>query len=247
MDKFIISEFDGQKVRATEDGQFSVFDVLVAFIPTAVRNGKKGKAINPRQVLKSITERNPEVVQFLNNFKFPGRGQRETPITNEEGIYQILMLCPGQRGAEFRKWAANLIERYRKADGSLAEEVVERQTTNQAKRTSKRIEGIVRRKIETDTLQAHGIEKGLEYAICTNKTYTGLFGKSAKELKVERGLRKKESLRDNMTNVELSALSFAESLAAQEIEAKDLYGINPCGNACHSTASDVRSVLRKYQ
>jgi len=106
-------DFEGMAIRVTEDGRFSVYDVLVAFLKPTNRKGSAGESINPRQVYKSLSDRNPEVVHFVDNLKFPGRGQRDTPVANEEGIYQILMLCPGKRGAEFRSWAAKIVRERR--------------------------------------------------------------------------------------------------------------------------------------
>ncbi len=54
-----------------------------------------------------------------------------------------------------------------------------------------------------------------DYAITTNSTYLGLFGKKAAEIKEERGVPKKKSARDAMTNTELIALSLAEALVAE--------------------------------
>ena len=33
------------------------------------------------------------------NFKFPGRGQRDTPVTTARGIVEIIMLLPGRQAA----------------------------------------------------------------------------------------------------------------------------------------------------
>ena len=104
-------EFDGTAIRVTEDGLFSVFDVLVAF-------GVADKKQNAQVVHNRIVASNSEVSTFCSNFKFPGRGQRETPVANEEGIYQILMLCPGKRGAEFRGWAAKIVRERREEESN---------------------------------------------------------------------------------------------------------------------------------
>ncbi|MGA0200137.1 MAG: DUF559 domain-containing protein [Prochlorotrichaceae cyanobacterium] len=84
-------EFDGSTIRVTEDGRFSVYDVLVAF--------KVCDQPNCQKTLKRIQDKYPEVVQKNDNLKFPGRGQRETPVATEEAILEILAICgkaPGQ-------------------------------------------------------------------------------------------------------------------------------------------------------
>ena len=53
------------------------------------------------------------------NFRFPGRGQRNTPVAPARGIVEIIMLLPGQQAARVRRMAAHLICRYLGGDLSL--------------------------------------------------------------------------------------------------------------------------------
>ena len=57
-------------------------------------------------------------------FKFSGRGQRETPVTDAEGITQIIMLLPGRAAAIARQSAANVVVRYLGGDVSLVGEIM---------------------------------------------------------------------------------------------------------------------------
>jgi hypothetical protein len=245
-------EYDGATIRVTEDGRFSVFDVLVAFVRPTERKGKVGKAINPRQVLKSITSKNPEVVQKMDSFKFPGRGQQETPVANEEGIYQILMLCPGERGAEFRQFAATILRERREeeSDGELAYNrgrqraiKVWKHQGKSDKEIAARIKGIEARNHFTETLQAHGIEQGWEYAGITNALYLELLGDTAKGLKQSMGLSHKANLRDNFDMVKTMSVGLAEALATEDVESNDLQGFDPCKGATERAARKVKRAL----
>ena len=113
---FFNAQYDGYNVRITPDGKVSVFDAIVATL----------KKENPRSDWSRLTQTHPEVVALCDNFQFPGRGQRPTPVTDEEGLYQILMLLPGSNAAEFRSWEASILARYRQGDTTLAEEVIDR-------------------------------------------------------------------------------------------------------------------------
>lgn len=251
MSSLAVFEFGGQSIRATGDGRFSVYDVLVAFIPVTKRAGKKGEAINPRQLHKSIAERYPEVVQLSDNFKFPGRGQRETPVATEEGIYQILMLCPGKRGAEFRSWAAKIV-RERREEESNPELAYSRGRQRAIKIWRKnglsdqdiaaRIQGIERRHFFCDTLQLHGVE-GAGYAMCTNAIYEELFDGTAAELREERNLPAKANVRDSFNMLESSATMFAEAKAADTIKKRNLQGNKECREASQKAGRAVRKVL----
>ena len=57
------------------------------------------------------------------NFRFLGRGQRNTPVAPARGIVEIIMLLPGQQATCVRRMAAHLICRYLGGDLSLVDEV----------------------------------------------------------------------------------------------------------------------------
>ena len=65
------------------------------------------------------------------------------------------------------------------------------------------------RKELTDIWQENGITEGKEYAILTNEIYKEWSGMTAKEYKQYKGLRK-ESLRDNMDNIEIILTDLSE-------------------------------------
>ena len=72
--------------------------------------------------LDCVKERYPEVYPNWRNFRFPGRGQRETPIADVRGIVEIVMLLPGRHAARIRRQAAELRCRY--LGGGLANQSV---------------------------------------------------------------------------------------------------------------------------
>ena len=64
------------------------------------------------KTLERIKESHPEVYPNWINFRFPGRGQRETPIADVRGIVEIVMLLPGRHAARVRRQAAELLCKY---------------------------------------------------------------------------------------------------------------------------------------
>ena len=224
------ADFNGCPVRATEDGRFSVFDVLVAF-------GVSKDTKRAQEVLKRITDKHSEVSAFCGNFKFPGRGQRSTPVATEEGMYQILMLCPGKRGAEFRKWAAGIIAN---PDKAMSHAV--RKYLNQGRSPEwvhSRLDGILTRRKFTDILKEHGVA-GMGYAACTDAINVGLFGKPAKALKAERGVK---NTRDGLDDVEVAALGLTEAIARKKIKSEGVKGNTACRMACEDSAAKVKKAL----
>ena len=65
----------------------------------------------------------PEVGTNWFHLKFPGRGQRDTPVVDVRGIVEIVMLLPGRHAARVRRQAAELLCRYLGGDLALVDEV----------------------------------------------------------------------------------------------------------------------------
>ena len=80
---------------------------------------------------------------------------------------------------------------------------------------SKRIKGIQERKRLTDVWKDGGVESNLEYAMLTNEIYKSWSGMKANEYKAYKGIRK-ESLRDNMTDIEVLLTDLGE-IATRDI------------------------------
>ena len=75
------------------------------------------------QAVRNIYEKYPEVHEKIMDFKFPGRGQRKTAVTDARGIVEVVMLLPGRHAAHVRRQAAELLVRYLGGDVSLVGEV----------------------------------------------------------------------------------------------------------------------------
>ena len=82
---------------------------------------------------------------------------------------------------------------------------------------AKRLKGIQDKKELTDVWQENGITEGKEFAILTNEIYKEWSGMDAKQYKEYKGLRK-ESLRDNMDNIEIILTDLSEETAKRLAE-----------------------------
>ena len=74
---------------------------------------------NPRTALEWIRTSHPEGVQSLDTFKFPGRGQQDTPIMLVRDAVKLLQVTPGDAGNEARTRSSDLMCRYYGGDMSL--------------------------------------------------------------------------------------------------------------------------------
>lgn len=235
----MIPELNNARIRRTPDGKCSVYDLI------EVVGGQK----NPKQVWKRISEKYSEVVTECDYFKFPGRGQRETPVVDAKGWAYVLGLLPGVMGKQYREKAADIVTRYVQGDVKLAAEIVER---NDNEADLEWLESRVRSKINRKRLvgiyKAHGVRNlgrgGNGYAICTNMLYSGLYGTNAKGLRRRKGLSSKANLRDSFTVSELNTVAFSEDLSGKKVKVVNAKGNDECAAVTYDVAKRVANFAR---
>ena len=169
-----------------------------------------------------------------------------TDVVNIECMFRIIESIPSKNAEPIKQWLAKLgSERIDEIfDPSIA--IQRAIDTYREKEYSddwiiKRIKGIQDRKKLTDTWNEHGVSCKKEYAILTNEIYKEWSGFTAKEYKEYKGLRK-ESLRDNMSDIEVVLADLGE-IATREITKKkhpiglsENIEIAKCGGKIASTA-----------
>ena len=139
---------------------------------------------------------------------------RLTDVCDIEEMFRIIESIPSKNAEPIKQWLAKLgSERIDETfDPSLAAQRaidIYRAKGYDEKWIAKRLKGIQNRKELTDIWQENGITEGKEYAILTNEIYKEWSGMTAKEYKQYKGLRK-ESLRDNMDNIEIILTDLSE-------------------------------------
>ena len=146
-----------------------------------------------------------------------------TDVCDIKGMFRIIESIPSKKAEPIKQWLANLGgERIDEIfDPSIGFERlmdVYRAKGYDEEWISKRIKGIQDRKKLTDVWNDNGITKEVEYAILTNEIYKTWSGMTAKKYKEYKGLRK-ESLRDNMSDIEVTLTDLGE-LATRELAKK---------------------------
>lgn len=132
--------------------------------------------------------------------------------------------------------------RFRSADPTLADDILQRATDNQNEWAATRAFSRVKRNEFTKSLGEHGVE-GFGFAICTNEVYLSLFDAPAKKLKAQKQLPETANLRDAMDKDELVFVMAAETLAKQRIEVEHPQGNAPCADATRRSANRIRSAI----
>lgn len=148
---------------------------------------------------------------------------RLTDVCDIEEMFRIIESIPSKNAEPIKKWLAHLgSERIDETfDPSLtAQRAIDLYRTKGYDEDwiAKRLKGIQDRKKLTDVWKDGNIKEGKEFAILTNEIYKEWSGMTSKEYKEYKGLRK-ESLRDNMSDIEVTLADLGE-LATREIAKK---------------------------
>ena len=88
-----------------------------------------------------------------------------------------------------------------------------------------RLTGVVDRHKLTDVWKENGITQNYEYGILTNEIYQEWSGMKASQYKKYKGLRK-ESLRDNMTDIEVALTDLGEITTRELVKKHKPYGLD---------------------
>ena len=147
-----------------------------------------------------------------------------TDVVDIEGMFRIIESIPSKNAEPVKLWLARLgKERIDEVfDPSIsAQRAIDlyRAKGYDEAWIIKRIKGMQDRKQLTDVWKDGNIKEGKEFAILTNEIYKEWSGMSAKEYKEYKGLRK-ESLRDNMSDIEVTLADLGE-IATREIAKKN--------------------------
>ena len=212
-DKEIRSIWDSEK----EDYYFSVVDVISALTesprPRKYWNALKTKLDNEGSQLSS------KLGQLKLKSQKDGKSYL-TDVLDTKGILRLIESVSSPKAEPFKVWLANLGSE--RIDEVFDPEIAANRVVNYYRNKGysdewikKRLIGIVDRFKLTDIWKDGGIEKPVEYAMLTNEIYKGWSGMKASEYKAYKGIRK-ESLRDNMTDIEVALTDLGE-IATREL------------------------------
>ena len=109
------SEEELQRIRQTPDCKTSLIDTVMTLSGL--------DACQCARTLRDLFDRFPELRCKISQYKFPGRGQRDTPVADLATVYEILMVLPGRNAARIRSQAARLMVRYLGGDLTLIQDV----------------------------------------------------------------------------------------------------------------------------
>lgn len=212
-DREIRSIWDSEK----EDYYFSVVDVIGALTNANIPRNYWSDLKRKLSVEGSQLHEN--IVQLKMKSKKDGKSYL-TDTLDTKGVLRLIESVPSPKAEPFKMWLANLGSE--RIDEVFDPEIAINRAVNYYRNKGytdewikTRLTGIVDRFKLTDVWKEGGITKPIEYAMLTNEIYKGWSGMKASEYKAYKGIRK-ESLRDNMTDIEIALTNLGE-IATRDI------------------------------
>jgi hypothetical protein len=215
-----IKLFNDKQIRTIWDDEqekwyFSIVDVV----------GILTESTNPRKywsVLKTrLKKEGSQLTTNCSQLKMLSSDGKyyKTDVADTEQLFRLIQSIPSPKAEPFKSWLAQVgRERIDEIeDPEIGFDRLMETYMRKGYSTSwinQRLKSIEVRKELTDEWDKRGVQKGQEYAILTDeitKAWSGLTTKQYKKIKQ----LKKESLRDNMTNLELVLNMLAEATTTE--------------------------------
>lgn len=222
--------FNNETIRTVWDKEQEEYFISVVDLVGIVSESKDRQAYW-RKLKQRLKEEGNEIVTNCHDLKLKAQDgkYRMTDVVDIEGMFRIIESIPSKNAEPIKQWLAKLgSERIDETfDPSLAAQRaidLYRAKGYDEKWIAKRIKGIQDRKQLTDVWKDGGITEPKEYAILTNEIYKEWSGMTASEYKSFKGLRK-ESIRDNMTDIEVALADLGEIATRELAKSKKPYGL----------------------
>ena len=218
--KYAMQLFEEQKVRIVWDTDlekyfFSIVDV-VQVLTDSVDGRKYWNKLKQR-----LKEEGNETVTNCHQLKMLAADgkRRMTDVADTEQLFRLIQSIPSPKAELFKQWmaqvAAQRIDQLQDPELSINQAIADYRRLGYSESwINQRIKSIEVRKALTDEWHRAGVEEGQQYASLTDIIYQQWSGFTSKEYKQYKGL-KKENLRDNMTNVEITLNMLAEASATE--------------------------------
>ncbi|HPI12900.1 MAG TPA: Bro-N domain-containing protein, partial [Catalimonadaceae bacterium] len=211
-----IQLFEEKRVRTVWDTEkekwyFSIVDVI----------GVLSESPNPNNYWKVLKNRlkkeGSQLVTNCNQLKMQSTDGKfyKTDVADTEQLFRLIQSIPSPKAEPFKLWLAQVASE-RLDEMQDPELSIDRALEQYLKLgysenwINQRLKSIEIRKELTDEWKNRGLKEGQQFATLTDIITKAWAGKSTKEYKVFKGL-KKENLRDNMTNTELILNMLAEA------------------------------------
>ena len=248
-----IQLFENRNVRTLWDEQeeewyFSIVDVVA--ILTDQKDSKKAStywSVLKGRLRKEGADEPLTKCKKLKMLSADGKSHH-TDAATAETLFRIIQTIPSKKAEPFKQWMAQVAAQRlnQMQDPELNFEQARedyKRLGNSERWINQRIQTIRARKELTDEWNRAGLKEGQQYATLTDIITKEWSGKTTRQYKDFKGL-KKESLRDNMTTMELALNMVAEAATVEISKAENPKGFRQSANVAHKggkIAADTRA------
>ena len=241
--------FEDKKIRTVWDDEeekwyFSIVDVVGALTDSIDANAYW------RKLKQRLKQEGNETVTSCHSLKLRAADgkMRLTDVADTEQLFRIIQSIPSLKAEPIKLWiahvAAERIGQMQDPELSIQQALIDYKRLGYSDNwINQRLKSIEIRKDLTDQWKLHNVEEGIQYATLTDIIYQHWAGKTAKEYKHFKGL-KKENLRDNMTNEELVLNMLAELSTTSITKSKNPQTLED-NMKCAADGGDVARVARE--
>ena len=226
--------FEEKKIRSVWDDKeekwyFSIVDVCAVLTeqPDAEHARNYWKVLKHR-----LIKEGNQTVTTCNRLKLRAADGklRLTDVADTEQLFRLIQSVPSPKAEPFKLWMAQVastrLEQMQDPEKSFDQAVIDYKRLGYSDAwINQRIKSIEIRKELTDEWARTGVQQGMQYASLTDIITREWSGMSTKQYKQFKGL-KKESLRDNMTNMEIALNMLAEASATELSKQRNPQGFN---------------------
>lgn len=250
--------FEGKEIRSVWDADkeeyyFSVVDVISALTDSKIPRNYWSDL--KRKLLDEGSELHERIVQLKLRSNKDGK-KYLTDTLDTKGIFRLIESVPSSKAEPFKLWLAQMGKE--RIDEIFDPEIAINRAIDYYRGRGyseqwieTRLKGILDRKKLTDVWKENGIKQNYEYAILTNEIYQSWSDMKASEYKEYKNIRK-ESLRDNMTDIEIALTDLGEIATRELAKEHKPYGLKENrriakmgGHAARVAREDIEKNLGK--
>ena len=216
----VIKLFEDKQVRSVWDEDAEKWYISVVDVVSVLTDSVDGRKYW-NKLKQRLKEEGNETVTNCHQLKMQASDgkMRLTDVADVEQLFRLIQSIPSPKAEPFKMWLAE-VGRERLEEIDDPEQGIDRMMEYYHRKgysdhwINQRLKSIEVRRELTDEWERRGVKKGQEFATLTDIITHGWAGMTTKEYKRYKGL-KTESLRDNMTNLELVLNMLAEATTTE--------------------------------
>lgn len=247
-----IKIFDDKQIRTLWDSEQEKWFIAIVDV-IALLTESPNPQVYWRVMKKRLLDEGNETVTNCNGLKMLAADgkMRMTDVADTEQLFRLIQSIPSPKAEPFKLWlaqvAAERLDEMQDPELSIDRALEQYLKLGYTESwINQRLKSIEIRKELTDEWKSRGLKEGQQFATLTDIITKAWDGKTTKEYKVFKGL-KKENLRDNMTNTELILNMLAEASTKDISAAVEPKNFEESKNVAQQGGNVARVALKELE